>query len=256
LAFKEKPFLPVVSLSHQTWKVDKVIIVAAYPSACIEEFDGLGKIECVVIAPNLMLSVGERVGVALTKAFKKYDISKYDYMLKLDSDISFDEKFIEENLKSGYDLMGRGAGMIIKTGKFLKLFNHRWPICPIDDTYIVEAFRVYGFKVLPWNWVHPAKLLKEPNYSFKRVFKTGMEIYKLGIPFICEISTLIYLLLKRRKIVFIARILGYIVAHLKREKYSIAHEVEDYYKAELSNAIRIRLRQILEKLLLKRKNKL
>jgi len=242
LAFKEKPFLPIYSLSNQTLKVDKIVIVAAYPSACMEKFDILCKTECVVIAPNEMLSIGERVGVSLTLAFKKFDISKYDYMLKLDSDISFDEKFIEENIKGHYDLMGRGAGMIIKTDEFLKIFGHQWPISSIDDVYIVEAFRVKGCKLLAWKWIHPAKLLKEPNYSFKRVFRIGMEIYKLGIPFIDEIFILIYWFLKKRKIMFIAHPFGYITAYLKKErKYPISHEVERYHKSRLINKIRVKI---------------
>jgi len=247
LALKEKPYYPLISLMRQTIKPSKIVIVAAYPSACVDYFKGV-RIECLVIRPDTSLSVGERVGIALTIAFKLFLTEDYDYMLKLDSDIYFDERFIEENIKAGYDLMGRGAGMIIKVKKFLEIFDHKWPISPLDDATVVELFRVRGYKVLPWKWVYPAKLVRKPKYDASRAFKIGYEFYRLGFPLLYEILTIHYRILQREPI-FIFHLIGYLAALFCGEKkYPFSIDIKKYYDTILINSIKLKLINLTTKL--------
>ncbi|MHA1617564.1 MAG: hypothetical protein ACTSX9_09685 [Candidatus Njordarchaeales archaeon] len=240
LAFKEKPYYPLISLSKQSIKPNKIVIVAAYPSACVDQFRGM-KIECLVIPPDLSLSVGERVGKSLTIALKKFLTEDYDYMLKLDSDIYFDEKFIEENTRAGYDLMGRGSGMIIKVKSFIETFDHTWPISPLDDLIVTEVFKARGYKVLPWRWAHPAKIVKEPKYDAFRAFRAGYEYYKIGFPILPEMMTTLERV-KRREFAFVAHPIGYFLALLRNEKkYPFSKTIHNYYVALLSTRIRNKL---------------
>ena len=240
LAFKEKPYYPLISLSKQSIKPNKIVIVAAYPSACVDQFRGM-KIECLVISPDVSLSVGERVGKSLTIALKKFLTEDYDYMLKLDSDIYFDEKFIEENVRAGYDLMGRGAGMIIKVKSFIETFDHRWPVSPSDDLIVTEVFKARGYKVLPWRWVHPAKIVKEPKYDTSRAFRTGYESYKIGFPLLSEMMTVLDRI-KRGEFTFVVHPIGYFSALFRNEKkYPFSKTIHNYYTALLSNRIRNKL---------------
>jgi len=235
LAFKEKPIYPLVSLMRQTIKPSKIVIVAAYPSACVDSLKGF-KVECLVIPPDLSLTVGERVGKALTIAFRLYLSEEYDYMLKLDSDVYFDETFIEENIKAGYDLMGRGAAMIIKVKSFIKVFNHKWPISPLDDVIVTEVFKAYGYKVLPWKWIKPAKLIREPSYDVSRTLRVGYELYRIGFPIVSELLLLYDRILKRRELAFIGHLVGYLVALLRREKkYPFSNVIYDNHRNLLIN---------------------
>ena len=198
-------------------------------------------VECLIVLPDLSLSVGERVGKSLTVAFKLFLREDYDYMLKLDSDIYFDEKFIEENIKAGYDLMGRGAGMIIKVKTFLEVFDHRWPISPLDDVIVTELLKIRKYRVLPWRWVHPAKFVKKPKYNASRAFKIGYESYRIGFPLLWEI------LIVRGKIlqgefIFIFHLIGYLIALFRSEKrYPFSGAVHRYYKVLLINSIKNRI---------------
>jgi hypothetical protein len=65
LSYREKPTLVLKSLSAQTLKPEKVVIVAAHRDACVERFEGLGSIDCLVVRPDHRLTVGERVGVGV-----------------------------------------------------------------------------------------------------------------------------------------------------------------------------------------------
>jgi len=224
----------------QSIKPSKIVIVAAYPSACIDRFKDI-EIECLVIPPDLSLSVGERVGKSLTIAFKRLLTEDYDYMLKLDSDIYFDEKFLEENIRAGYDLMGRGGGMIIKVKSFIEVFDHAWPASPLDDVIVTEMLRIRGYKVLPWKWVRPAKLVKKPKYGALRAFRMGYESYRIGFPLLWEIL-LVHDRIRRREFIFVTHLVGYFVALLRNEKkYPFSRGIHKCYINLLIDGIRNKL---------------
>lgn len=239
LAFKDRPIKVLSCLSRQTVKPEKTIIVAAYSSACVESYQGLS-ISCEIIPPDLSLTIGERVGISLTIAFKKHRIEKYDFVIKLDDDVSFDEHFIEENIKAGYDVMGRGSGMIIKTLCFVKCFNHEWPISPIDDVCVVATLKAKGYEVLEWNWIKKAKVSKEPIYNVRRAFISGLWLYKLGIPFISVTLDSFFVFIKRycEPKNAIARICGFIAGFIFRAaEYKNARDIKRYYIQQIRKGI-------------------
>lgn len=221
LAFDRVPEVTLKSLLRQTIKT-RIVVVAAYSSACPSERG----IECVVVPPNMSLSVGERVGISLTKAFHKFPPDGYDYFLKLDDDVWLDPKFLEVNISSNYDVMGRGAAMLIKTDCYVRVFDHFWPISPIDDTYVVETLMALGYKVLPFSWVKPALLMKEPRIPPSRAFKNGIEFYRLGLHPL-RLATVFMRYVKNGGLRSALSLLsGYVYALLKRmKKVNYANEI-------------------------------
>lgn len=238
LAYKEKPLRVLSCLASQTMKPDKVVIVAAYKEACLSSYVGLGSIDCLVVKPDTSLSVGERVGIALTIALRKYDVGSYDYFLKLDDDVMFYPKFIEVNVRSQYDLMGRGSAMVINAKKYVQLFNHEWPVCPADDSYVTYKSIAGNLRVLEWKWVKKAILLKEPKHSVRRCFLAGIELYKLGIPFVYAFLSLLKRIIKTGVLSHLIIVYVYVVAlAIRITKYEFSGRVQVYHKMKLKREI-------------------
>ncbi|MEM2847996.1 MAG: hypothetical protein QXM79_04400 [Zestosphaera sp.] len=216
-------------------KPDKVVIVAAMKEACLSDYVNLGPIDCLVVKPDTSLSVGERVGIALTVALRRYAVGNYDYFLKLDDDVMFGPKFVETNVRSHYDLMGRGAAMVINARKYVQLFNHKWPVCPADDTYVIYRSVASGLRVLEWRWVEKAFLLKEPAYSARRRFLLGVELYKFGVPLAYVVLSSLKSVVKSGVLSHLITVYGYVVALIvRRTKYEFSDCVRDYHKKKLT----------------------
>jgi hypothetical protein len=242
LAYKDPPILALKSLARQTMQMDKVVIIAAHESACIDSINGM-KIECFVDPPKPLPTVGERVGVSLTKAFKKFDISNYDYIVKLDSDVVLDEKFIERNICRNLDVIGIGAAMIVSTRCYLKYIGERWPISPYDDNFVVETLMALGCKTFPFKWPHPPRIMRKPGNDLLRAYRIGVECYKLGIHSLRVLSMIIRLL-KNRNIAFLYVLSGYtaaVVARQRRYKYAsiISRFNKMYIKSKIIRKLRI-----------------
>ncbi|MEM1510196.1 MAG: glycosyltransferase family A protein [Thermofilaceae archaeon] len=242
LAFKEKPWAPLIALSKQTLKPDKIVIVAGYPSACVEKFPKIKSIDCIVIPPNLKFSVGERIGIALTIAFKRYQVNSYDYVVRLDEDFYFDERFLEDNIRAGYDLVGCHGAMIMKSDKLIRVLKGRWAISPMDDVLVIDLFRASNCSVLPWSWVRPPLYLRYPRDTFSRGIMFGVELYRNGYPLINLVLDVMNKLIfsriirklsyrKMKTVAVIGMLIGYIVALLRKEKKSnLAIMLTEFYK--------------------------
>ena len=241
LAYKNPPLKVIKCLKKQTLKPGKIVIVAAYPSACIDESD----IDCIVVPPpkDKLLTVGERIGIALTIAFNTYNLENYDYFLKIDDDVEFNENFIEENIKAGYVLMGRGCAMIIKVPWYLKIWGKTWPIATADDTSVVVSS--IPFNSLPWKYVNSPKMLRPINAYFKRLWKAGYDLYRVGYPAIYLLKHAVIKLIRERDIQKIPVIMGYIAALIvKPRKRKQAEIVEKYMKKRLINRLKKRVMSI------------
>lgn len=247
LSYKEKPIHVLKSLSIQTLKPEKVVIVAAHKDACVDSFEGLGGIDCLVVKPDHRLTVGERVGISLTAAFRKYRLEDYDYFLKLDDDVVFGPRFIEANVGSGYDVMGRGAAMVVNARKYLKLFGGRWPACPVDDSYVVYKSIVSGLKVIEWDWVEKAKLLKKPTHGPRRLLIMGRVMYRFGTPFPYTVLSSLKRVVKGGSLSYLVIIYGHLVALLARDaRYDFSTYVREYIKRDFIRKISKIARQVRE----------
>jgi hypothetical protein len=229
LALEKKPLYPLLALSRQTLKPDKVVIVAGYPSACVNKFPNINELACIVVPPNFELSVGERVGIALTVAFRMYNIEAYDYVVRLDEDFYFDKHFLKDNIRDNYDLIGCHGAMIIKSSKIIEILNGKWMISPMDDVLVIDMFRANGCKVLPWAWFRDPIYLRLPRDTYRRGIMFGMELYRIGYPLVNLlldiavkvilsriISKLFYRRMKATAV--FGMLVGYVIAFLRREK--------------------------------------
>jgi len=176
-AFDKKPHRVVKLLSNQSTPPDKIVVVAAYDKACIKGID------CFVDPPDMNLSVGERVGKALTKAFTKYDISKYNYVLKLDDDVILPRDFIKIHIDSGLDIIGKGQALLIRTEALLRCLGKLWPPIAADDAYLRLLLLACGYRGRRLEWLTPVYV--EPvKLSLKRSFEIGRDYYRMGLLYI------------------------------------------------------------------------
>ena len=196
LAYKEPPTLSLHSLLFQELnshiKLD-IVIVAAYDSACqisSEIINGFAKspnkklVKCLVVkVPHSeVLEIGERVGFSLSLAMKIFDISRYDYILKLDDDVYLPKDFIKCHINASKELIGRGCAVLIKSSTYIELFNHSWPINVLDDFIVIYSIETFKrTRVMAWRYIkQPLFLRPEIKVDIRRWLKTGFDYFVLG----------------------------------------------------------------------------
>ncbi len=222
MAFREKPDRVVKSLMYQTMPPDKVIIVAAYKSACIE------KIDCLVDPPNMKLSVGERVGKALTKAFARYDISMYDYVLKLDDDVILPRDFVEVHTRSGFDVIGKGQALLIRTKALLDTLGRMWPPIAADDAYLRLLLLAHKYRGKRLEWLTPVHS-DAVKLSFKRSFAIGRDYYSMGLLIINVLYEAVKHFIKGEFKAAMGKVSGYISCYItKCPKYKYRELIRRY----------------------------
>lgn len=138
--------------------------------------------------PNPRQEVGVRVAKALNgilEGFKLRLRSQYDFILKADGDTWFPQDFLARNVLEGYDAMGRGCGMLIRTQTFIDGLQGRFPELASDDGYIFKALEAQGYRVLPFRWSPvPAVPEREPKVTWRRLYHMGLDCYFMGYPLV------------------------------------------------------------------------
>lgn len=90
-----------------------------------------------------------RVSVVLNRAIKDIDLSKYDYLLRVDCDTILKPNYLEKALEGGPDLAANGGYcMLIKTEPFLELMGGHFHSLS-DDSYLLHKFKMEGKRVKP-----------------------------------------------------------------------------------------------------------
>lgn len=248
------PRKTIETLLNQTLKPVRIIVISGKRLE-IEDYSffSVDLVQIIYDKPDMKMSLGERVARALNKALDQVNISDYDFILKADSDIIFPPDFIERNLFSGYDLMGRGSGMLIKVKPFEKYMRGAFFEIIIDDVYLLRVFQIYGLKVLPWKWIHPAIILNEPSYTWRRMLKIGEAYLRCGDTPILFILTTLMLIIRKKSLTYIFMITGYINARKNKNKYPIAELWLIYNKDKWSRRSRLyKLIMLLDELFLSR----
>jgi len=225
------PRRTIETLLNQTLKPVRIIVISGKQLE-IEDYSffPVDLVQIIYDKPNMKISLGERVARALNKALDQVNISDYDFILKADSDIIFPPDFIEMNLFSGYDLMGRGSGMLIKVKPFEKYMRGAFFETVIDDNYLIIVFQSYGLRVLPFKWIHPAIIINEPSYTWRRMFKIGEACFRCGDTPIRFILTTSWSIIRNKSLIHIFQIIGYVHARKKDNKYPIAELWSIYNK--------------------------
>jgi len=126
-------------------------------------------------------SVGQRVGEAINEVLDHIDLTQYDWLLKADDDILFPPDFLEENIAADYDIMGMGAGLLIRMQPFLAMLG-RWNETDMEDSLPHYVFEMRGLKCLLSDWVCKPTILKWPQENIKRRWEEGHDCYRVGWP--------------------------------------------------------------------------
>ncbi len=207
------------SLLKQTLPPTKIVVVSRTP---VDDKSGeveRSKISLVVDKADKRLCLGKRVAQALNSAIETVILDDYDFILKADMDIEFPEKFIEVNVNSGFDLLGKGAGMLINVSHFRELMNGKFFEACADDEYVQRVFLVNYCEVLPWDWVLPARIRREKSQNCWRRYRIGRDNYRCGDPLFWSIVTIIADALKNKHLVFLFDLLGHIRARYQDLKH-------------------------------------
>ena len=168
-------------------------------------------------------STGYIVGVLMNKALKDVDLNEYDWLLKSDDDIIYPPDFLEVNTNTDYDLMGRGAGLLMRTQPFLEYIGE-WNESDMEDSYPYYVFEAKGLRTLISKWVNPATLTKPASKSLRRKFEAGRDAYRIGTP------TDLYVYDRLHKL-DLMKIIGFLYGRFKKlPKFPISQEWKNYVR--------------------------
>jgi len=213
---RDDPTRLINDLLRQTLPPAKVLIVAGtkhladYLAVKTLHFrDAPFSIEVLYVKPNIGEHVGVRVGKAINVALEGEELTKYDYLLKLDCDVALHPRCLERCVKLNADLVGLGPFMMIKIEPFMKLLSGRWPETFADDSYIKLLFLAKGLRVEPMPPCVSMIRKGGVHGSWKYYFYRGIDDYRTGFNPLFTMYVVVRLIVKRRTPLPIFTLLGY-----------------------------------------------
>ncbi|WP_288008125.1 glycosyltransferase family A protein [Thermofilum sp.] len=226
---RENPVELINSLLQQTVKPSKIVVISG--SYVMTNFlkkklsQGVFRdlpVAVYYVKPDMRRHVGERVGRAINFVLANEEVSKYEYILKIDADVRFaSDYFLERCLRQKADVIGIGYFMLIRTEPFLKILGGKWPEIPTDDAFIVQAFKVCGRKVssIP----HGLTLERQGGAlgGWKYYFYRGIYDLKIGFNPIKETIAVIFLVIHRKSLLPFLTLIGYFVAIVRGEAFYV-----------------------------------
>ena len=232
---RDDPTETILSVKRQTVGVSEIIVVVGsyylFNRLLNSSIARIAKI--LYLKPNMKEHLGLRVAKALNYALSKVKIEDYNHILRVDADTKLPPDFIEKNLESDAEVVGRaGYAMLIKTETFLKVFNGRFPEVPAEDSFLNLSLMSRNKKVEGWK-VRPI-LLKQSRkkHSWRYYFHRGVEMYKLGYEPIHVIERF-----RTYGLTNAFTVLGYFISIIKRkEKYELFKWV---FKTQLKRLTRL-----------------
>ncbi|MEM2130552.1 MAG: glycosyltransferase family A protein [Candidatus Bathyarchaeia archaeon] len=178
----DDPTKTVQSILNQSVEVSKIIVVIGgkelYKKLAQNKLE---RTEYVYVKPDFSQPLGKRVGTAINTALYKVNLNEYDYILKVDSEITLPKDFVEKNIQGMPDFVGSGgAAMLFKTNALLNSLGGKYPEVPADDTYLASKFLYEGYTVKRWRCYPQSKKREKYPHSYKHCLQRGIELYKLG----------------------------------------------------------------------------
>jgi len=225
----DDPIKTVESILKQSVAVSKIIVIVGGKELYKKLMSSsLERTEYIYVKPDFSQPLGKRVGAAINIALVKGNFKEYDYILKVDAEVTLPRDFVEENLREAPDFVGSGGfAMLFKISSFLKVFGGRYPEVMADDTYLSLYLLYKGYTVKRWRRAPDAAVRKKTHHSHRHHFNTGTEVYRLGyepVHVLLILRGILQDVFKGR--IEIARVLpifGYFSAALRRiERYEFA----------------------------------
>ena len=225
----EDPVKTVESILKQSVEISKIIVIVGGKELYKKLMsNSLERTEYIYVKPDFRQSLGKRVGAAINTALAKWDFKEYDYILKVDSEVTLPRDFVEKNIQEAPDFVGSGGfAMLFKISSFLKVLGGRYPEVMADDTYLALDFLYKGCTVQRWRRAPDVAVREKGHHSYRHHFNAGAEHYRLGYEPVHVLKVLSDILQDGFKgsleIDRVLPILGYFSAALRRiERYEFA----------------------------------
>lgn len=178
----DDPTETVDSILTQSVEVSKIIVVIGSETLYSKLLSSSAeRIEYVYVKPDFSQPLGIRVGRAINTVLSKENLREYDYILKVDAEVTLPKDFVEENLrdKPGFIASG-GTAMLFKASSFLKI-GSKYPETPeLDDTNLSLQYLYNGYTVKRWVCPPEIKTRERGHHSSAHHIRAGIEWYRLG----------------------------------------------------------------------------
>ncbi len=192
------------------------------------------------------LTQGVRVATSLNVILERLSastLSSYSHIMKSDDDLTFPPSFVRENIAAGYDLLGPGHAMLMKTDSFLRATGGRFVPVSFEDIALTKAFQSAGFRVLEFAWVLPATNVEPAATHTDQPLRIGEEYYRVGYP----LGPAIYHALRVSRVSHDATclpiLLGYLLAWIRRpERFPFSEKIRGYERWRFRTSLAARLR--------------
>jgi len=159
-----------------------------------------------------------RIGVTINEALRRFNLSKYTHIFKVDGDVNLPHDYLANLLAKKAPLAGRGAAMLISVKFLQKVLKGKYPISYCDDGYVSAVSVACGY--WPPEYDGEDLLWFCRIYQPSREYSYGREYYKWGLPLSVFILLLPQLFVTRRRDLksLIYNLVGYLSALLNKEK--------------------------------------
>lgn len=144
-------------------------------------------IYCVIGVPSKNKLAGQIVGETINDYFCYIDLKEYDWIFKSDDDILYPKDFLEANLKTDYDVLGRDLAMLVKVEPFLKFMDGKWNETDMYGSVLDWTFLINNCKVNN-DWVKMPLYYELPHVTPKRTWNYGKLNYQYGFPFLAHVE--------------------------------------------------------------------
>ncbi len=192
------------------------------------------------------LTQGVRVATSLNAVLERFPdsiLAGYPYVMKSDDDLTFPPSFLTENIAAGYDLMGPGHAMLMKTDSFFRATGGRFVPVSFEDIALTQAFQAAGLRVLEFDWVRRATDVKPAATHADQPIRKGEEYHRVGYPLGPAIYHALRVSGTTHDLVCLPILVGYLLAWIRRpEKFPFSEKVREYERARFRTAVAARLR--------------
>ena len=219
------------SVVNQKGIIQKIYVISSSPINLRKYgFDLTG----IVVPTKQSWPIPVRIGFSFNVALKliREDLSKYDYLFKVDGDVILPEDYLLKLTTSKPLIAGYGPAMLISTKFFKVILEGKYPINYCDDGYIIAAAIAKGI----WPKLHTVRIrIPQVTTISMREYMYGIEYYKWGMPLvflILHILTRIYLKVTKKMRetqeknfkAYLWNIVGYIHASINKERKYYFHK--------------------------------
>lgn len=116
----------------------------------------------------------------LNNGLEHIKLEDFDYILRVDSDITLPENFLEKNLKNDPDACGYGYAQLIKISSFVTHMDGKFNK-EHDDSYVLFKFMSENLNVKEKYDVHPVlKRHAGVHHGYGYFINRGKDFYKMG----------------------------------------------------------------------------